>query len=75
MFYVWQNIEVVKIGIECRDLGERERRLLDERDRLRYLIERYRRMEIVEEHARRNGLRPIRPGDFAVMAVKKTDVE
>ncbi len=75
MFYVWQNIEVVKIGIECRDLGEKERRLLDERDRLRYLIERYRRMEIVEAHARMNGLRPIRPGDFAVMAVKDTDVE
>ncbi len=75
MFYVWQNIEVVKIGIECRDLGEKERRLLDERDRLRYRIERYRRMEIVEEHARMNGLRPIRPGDFAVMAVKETDVE
>jgi hypothetical protein len=75
MFYVWQNIEVVKIGIECRQLGERERRLLDERDRLRYLIERYRRMELVEEHARMSGLRPLRPGDMAIMAVKETNVE
>lgn len=75
MFYVWQNIEVVKIGIECRHHGERERRLLDEQDRLRYAIERYRRMEAVEEHARMNGLRPIRPGDFAVMAVKERNVE
>lgn len=75
MLYVWQNIEVVKTGIECRELGKKERRLLDERNRLLYLIERYRRMEIVEEHARMNGLRTMRPGDFAVMAVRKTDVE
>ena len=75
MLYVWQNIEVVKIGIECRRLGERERHLLDERDRLRYEIERYRRMGAVEDYARKNGLRPLRPGDRAVMAVRENDAE
>ncbi|TFH40849.1 MAG: hypothetical protein E4G96_06735 [Chrysiogenales bacterium] len=75
ILYVWQNIEVVKTGIECRRLGERESRLLDEQARLRLEIERYRRMGMVEEYARSKGLRQLRPGDFAIMAVSETDAE
>jgi hypothetical protein len=75
VIYVWQNIEVVKIEMEHRSLSEKANRLIMEKDRLLYEIERYRRISAVEEHARKNGLRPMYPGDFDVMVVDKRDAQ
>jgi hypothetical protein len=68
ILYVWQNIEVVKIGMRNDALAARERQFINDNDRLRYEIERYRRMDLVEERARKNGFRQMLPGDFEVMA-------
>ena len=42
ILYVWQNIEIVKIGMEYDALAAQERRLVKDNDRLLYEIERYR---------------------------------
>jgi hypothetical protein len=69
ILYVWQNIEIVKIGMKYDTLAAQERRLINDNDRLQYEIERYRRIDLVEERARKNGFRQMLPGDFEVMAV------
>ena len=57
ILYVWQNIEIVKIEMEYGRFPARGARLVRDNDRLLYEIERYRRIDVVEEYARRNGLR------------------
>jgi hypothetical protein len=75
ILYVWQNIEVVKIGMANEALATKERLLVNDNDRLRYEIERYRRIDRIEEEARKEGFRPILPGDFEIMAVKEADAQ
>ncbi len=75
LLFVWQNIQMVQIEMEYRSLSAVEERLVGENDRLLYEIERYRRMDAVAEYARKNGLRRMLPGDFAIMAVKGRDVQ
>lgn len=75
LLYVWQNIQMVQIEMEYRSLSGVEERLVRDNDRLLYEIERYRRIDVVQEYARRNGLRRMLPGDFEVMAVKEPDVQ
>ncbi|OHD65518.1 MAG: hypothetical protein A2176_14115 [Spirochaetes bacterium RBG_13_51_14] len=74
ILYVWQNIEIVKIEMECQSLSERKKQLADDNDRLRYDIERYRRMDVVEAYARKKGMRQMQIGDFDVMTVHENDV-
>jgi len=68
ILYVWQNIEIVKIEMRNKALAVQERQLVNDNDRLRYEIERYRRLDLVEERARKSGYRRMLPGDFEVMA-------
>lgn len=75
ILYVWQNIEIVKIGMENDALAAQERRLVDDNDRLRYEIERYRRTDLVEERAQKSGYRQVLPSDFEVMAVHEDHVQ
>jgi len=75
LLYVWQNIQMLQSEMEYRSLAAREESLVKQNDRLLYDIERYRRMDVIAEHARKNGLRRMLPGDFEVMAVKETDVQ
>ena len=69
VLYVWQNIEIVQIEMQCKELSDKEGQLVKERDRLLYEIERFRRMDVIEDYARKNGLRQMLPGDFEVMTV------
>jgi len=75
ILYVWQNIEIVKIGMENDALAAQERRLVNYNDRIRYEIERYRRTDLVEERAQRGGYRQVLPGDIEVMAVQGNHVQ
>jgi hypothetical protein len=75
VLYVWQNIEIVKIEMEYKSLSERESQLVKEKDRLLYEIERFRRMDVVENYARMRGLRQMLPGDFEVMTVHEPDAQ
>lgn len=75
ILYVWQNIEVVKIEIEHRNLKSRERQLVRDNDRLLYEIERYRSMDVMEEYALKKGLRKILPKDFEVMVIDTANAQ
>ncbi len=75
ILYVWQNIEIVKIEIIYRNLKNRERQLVKDNDRLLYEIERYRRMDVMEEYARKKGLRKILPKDFEVLVIDTTNAQ
>jgi len=72
---VWQNIEIMKIKIERRNLLKRENQIVRENDQLLYEIELYRRMDAVQAFARKNGYRPILPDDFDVMVINETHVK
>jgi hypothetical protein len=75
VLYVWQNIEIVKIEMEYKSLSEKESKLVKEKDRLLFEIERFRRMDVVEDYARMRGLRQMLPGDFEVMTVHESDAQ
>jgi hypothetical protein len=75
ILYVWQNIEVVQIGMKNRALSRTAAQLAKDNDRLLYEIERYRRMEAVEDHARKNGFRSMLPGDVNVLVIDKADAQ
>ncbi len=75
ILYVWQNIEVVQIKMKNRELSRAAGQLVRDRDRLLYEIERYRRMEAVEDYARKNGFRPMLPGDAIVLVVNEADAQ
>ena len=61
---VWQNVEVMKIKIEYSKALVEERKLVNKNDRLRYEIERYKRMELVERFAGSNGMKVLSHNDF-----------
>ena len=67
IFYVWQNVEVVKIKIDYRKALSEERQFVNRNDKLRYEIERYRRMDLVEKYAAENGMRELTPSDFVTI--------
>jgi len=75
VLYVWQNIEIVKIEMEYRTLSGKESRLVKEKDRLLYEIERFRRMDVVEDYARKRSMRQMLPGDFEVISVRRSNAQ
>jgi len=64
---VWQNVEVVKIKLECRKLNRLADELYKERDLLLYKIEGRKNIDFVKEAAW--GYRRLRPDDIAVVVV------
>jgi hypothetical protein len=70
ILYVFQNVGVMKIKIECRKDAEAEKRLIIKNDKLRYEIERYKNMEVIERYASERGMRKITPYDFETIIIK-----
>lgn len=71
ILYVWQNIEVMKIKLEYSEALEKEKELIKMNDRLRFEIEKYKTMDLIEAYAERYGLRQITPRDFEIIVVRK----
>lgn len=71
VLYVWQNISMMKIRMECRDWVKKERELFKEHDRLLYEIERLRSIEVVEGIALRRGMVRISPLNMQVVIAAK----
>jgi hypothetical protein len=67
ILYVWQNVEVMKIKIDYRKALNEERQLINKNDKLRYEIERYKRMDLVERYAAEKGMRELTPYDFVTI--------
>lgn len=71
IFYVWQNIEVMQLKLELRESLKTERQLVTDMDRLKYEIEKYKTMGVVEAYVKSSGMRPVTPNDFIVIKEKK----
>jgi hypothetical protein len=73
VFYVWQNIEVMKISLDYRKSLAVEKKLIKEADKLLLRIEQHRTMESMDRYARSRGLRLQGPGDLDVIEVRERD--
>jgi hypothetical protein len=71
ILYVWQNIEVMKIKLEYSEALDKEKELIKRNDRLRFEIEKYKTMDLIEAYAERQGMRKITPRDFEIIVVRK----
>ena len=71
ILYVFQNVGVMKMKIECRKAAETEKRLIIKNDKLKYEIERYKNYEVIERYAGQNGMRYITPYDFETIIIKE----
>lgn len=73
VLYVWQNISMMKIKMECRAGSLKEMEFMKKNDRLLYEIERYKRIDLVEGRAIQAGMRRISPANMqtALVSVKK----
>ncbi|MBP7584952.1 MAG: hypothetical protein KBA61_13000 [Spirochaetes bacterium] len=69
VLYVWQNISMMKIKMECRNGSLKEMELMKKNDRILYEIERYRRIDIVENRAIQAGMRRISPANMQTVLV------
>lgn len=67
MLYVWQNIEVIRIEMECGRLGRIEHELREEHNRLRAGVESLLRRDILESEGSVRGYRLITPADLDVV--------
>lgn len=70
LLYVWQNIEVMKINIECRKLVAQQKKIIHDNDRIVFEIEKYKRGDYIEFFAEHNNYQRITPNDFGVIEVK-----
>jgi hypothetical protein len=68
---VWQNIEVMKLKMEYRRLVQDEQKLIKKNDILRYKIATQSRMSVMDQRAKENGYRSMKPGDVNLLYVKK----
>jgi hypothetical protein len=66
---VFQNVEVMKMKMECRKAAEVEKRLIIKNDKLRYEIERCKNIDLIDRYAEQNGMRYITPHDFETIMV------
>jgi hypothetical protein len=71
IFHVWQNVEVMKMKLDFRKASLEETRLVNKNDRIKYEIERYKRMELVEKYAAENNMRELTPYDFVTIYIDK----
>jgi hypothetical protein len=70
VLYIWQNVEVMKMKMDCGREAEVEAGLIRQNDRLRYEIETLRRMNVIEEYARSRGMHALNPGDIDVVDLR-----
>jgi hypothetical protein len=61
----------MKIKIDYRKALSEERQLVNRNDRLKYEIERYKRMDLVEKYAVESGMRELTPYDFVTIDMDK----
>ncbi len=69
--YVWQNVEIMKKKIDFRNILKEEYDLVKLNDKLKYRIETFKRMEVIEAAAYRLGMREVSYNDFIAIAIKQ----
>lgn len=69
VLYVWQNISMMRIKMECYAGSQKEKELMKKNDRLLYEIERFKRIDLVEDRAISAGMRRISHSNMQTMIV------
>lgn len=67
--YVWQNIEVMQITMEYRAKVRHEKKLIEEVDRYRYLVERRRYEQWILNVTGETDYRPLTPDDVVPISI------
>ena len=69
VFYVWQNIEMMKIKMDYKKLIRTEKEITVVNDKLKLEFERLRNFRSIGANAERNNLKPISPADLIVIKI------
>lgn len=69
VFYVWQNIEMMKIKMDYKKLIKTEKEITVVNDKLKFEFERLRNFRSIEANAERSNLKPIGPSDLVVVKI------
>ena len=73
VFYVWQNIEMMRMKMDYKKLIRTEKEITDDNDKLKYELERLRTFDHIEANAGKSGLRHISPEDLVVIKINEGD--
>ncbi len=69
VFYVWQNIEMMKLKMDYKKLIRTEKEITVVNDKLKFDFERLRNFRSIEANADKNNLKPISPTDLVVIKI------
>ena len=69
VFYVWQNIEMMKMKMDYKKLIKTEKEITVVNDKLKFEYERLRSFRYIEANADRNNLKYISPADLVVIKI------
>ncbi len=69
VFYVWQNIEMMKLKMDYKKLIRTEKEITVVNDKLKLDFERLRNFRSIEANAEKNNLKPIGPTDLIVIKI------
>jgi len=69
VFYVWQNIEMMKMKMDYKKLIRTEKEITVVNDKLKYEYERLRSFRYIEANADKNNLKYISPADLVVIKI------
>lgn len=69
VFYVWQNIEMMKMKMDYKKLIRTEKEITVVNDKLKYEYERLRSFRYIEANADTNNLKYISPADLVVIKI------
>lgn len=71
VFYVWQNIEMMKMKMDYKKLIRTEKEIIVVNDKLKFEFERLRNFRSIEANAEKNNLKQISPDDLVVIKIDK----
>jgi len=69
VFYVWQNIEMMRMKMDYKKLIRAEKEITEVNDKLKYEFEKLRSFYHIEANAERNNLKYISPNDLVVIKI------
>lgn len=69
VFYVWQNIEMMKMKMDYKKLIRTEKEITVVNDKLKFEYERLRSFRYIEANADTNNLKYISPADLVVIKI------
>lgn len=71
VFYVWQNIEMMKMKMDYKKLVRAEKEVTVVNDKLKYEFERLRSFRSIEANAGNHNLKSISPADLVVVKIEE----